>query len=182
MGSKAKEFWLMINCPWLPTLFECPDFNNWMNYENNLFAIFKQDFIDSCPCYDNKNVVTRKYPIVDNRPQAFHHLINKDYHIEGFNQRTPDLQRCARLKWVRKFIENTDCSRFCCAECSGIKLWKSPYKSTQRIKMFLEEERYVVIIELREQYCLLITAFYINYEHTLQKLMNEFEKAKSAQQ
>lgn len=86
-----------------------------------------------------------------------------------------------RIRWVRAFIENYDCDTSKCTDCDGIKVWEKPFKNNQRIHLFFEEERYIVVLERRENYILLITAFYIEYEHTLEKKVKEFQlyKAKS---
>ena len=41
-----------------------------------------------------------------------------------------------------------------------------------------EEEKYMVVIEKRKTYCLLITAFYIEREHTLQKKLKKYYQYK----
>jgi hypothetical protein len=59
--------------------------------------------------------------------------------------------------------------------CDGIKVWEEDYKTNQRIYLLLEEERYIVIIERRETYCLLITAYYLDYDHSLRKLLAKYD-------
>ena len=49
-------------------------------------------------------------------------------------------------------------------------VWSTPYKGHSRVKMLLEDEQYLVVLERREKYCLLITAFYVDQEHRLEKL------------
>ncbi len=44
----------------------------------------------------------------------------------------------------------------------------------QRVNLLLEEERFIVIVELRDKYNLLITAFYIDYEHTMKKKLKKY--------
>ena len=46
--------------------------------------------------------------------------------------------------------------------------------------VFGSEERYLVVLEKRKNYILLITAFYVNYDHSFQKLIKAYEKAKGA--
>ena len=43
-----------------------------------------------------------------------------------------------------------------------------PYKNTERTHLFNEQERYLIILEERENYYLLITAFYIHENQYLQ--------------
>ncbi|KJR46475.1 hypothetical protein UF75_3140 [Desulfosporosinus sp. I2] len=49
-----------------------------------------------------------------------------------------------------------------------------------RTHIFLEEERYLVVVEKRPTYCLLITAFYFDQEHRLRKILERYNKAVSA--
>jgi hypothetical protein len=54
-----------------------------------------------------------------------------------------------------------------------------------RVHFLFEEERYLVIIEKRENYNLLITAYYLEYNNALEKQLkhyNQFKKAKDASQ
>ena len=45
--------------------------------------------------------------------------------------------------------------------------------------MLFEEERYIVVLERRENYVLLITAFYIEQDHTLEKKVKEYHQYKA---
>jgi len=67
-----------------------------------------------------------------------------------------------------------------CNSCDGIKVWSVPYKSTTRVHLLLEEERYIVVLERRKSYCLLITAFYFEHDHSLKAKIKHYEKYKSA--
>ena len=164
----------MSNSCWLPEL-ECLDDyqNNWQLYENALYSIFKTDFIDSRPSFEGKQVNIRRHPIEYNKEEAFFHVTCQDY-LKG-GQRVPDFRRCERIRWVRSFIENYQCDNSKCQDCDGIKVWSEPYKSTTRVHILFEEERYMVVLERRESYCLLITAFYFDHEHALEKKLKHYE-------
>lgn len=161
---------------WLPELELYNDFDDWQKYQDILYDIFKNDFILSHPQFEGKNVNIRKHPIEYGKEEAFFHVTCQDYCKEG--ERNPDMRRCERIRWVRAFIENyNSCESIQCEEtCDGIKKWTRLYKNRERIHILLEEERYMVVIELRESYCLLITAFYIEHDHTLDKKLEEYEK------
>jgi hypothetical protein len=77
---------------------------------------------------------------------------------------------------VRAFIENYDCDPSKCEECDGVKVWNEPYGSKTRVHLLLEEERYMVVLERREGYYLLITAFYFDYNHALRKQLKHYEQ------
>ena len=86
-----------------------------------------------------------------------------------------------RIRWVRAFIENYDCDLSKCEDCDGVKIWNEPYKSKTRVHLLLEEERYMVVLEERKGYFLLITAFYLDYDHALQKQLKHYKQYRSIQ-
>lgn len=59
-----------------------------------------------------------------------------------------------------------------------MKVWREPYKSKIRVHILLEEERFIVILEERKGYFLLITAFYLNYDNSLEKQLKHYEQFK----
>lgn len=87
----------------------------------------------------------------------------------------PDFRRCERIRWVRAFIENYNCDTI---QCEGIKVWSKPYRSTTRVHMLLKEECYMVVLEQRASYCLLIMAFYFEQDYSLRKKLHHYEQYK----
>ena len=156
----------------------CRDFSKWTEYEDQIYAIFEEDLIVNPPYFDGLPVQIRKYPLEFGRENAFWHVTCCDFYKES--NREPDIKRCERIRWIKAFVENYDCNRDACIACDGVFAWGAPYKKKTRIKILLEEERYVVILEKRETYVLLITAYYLDQDHQLRKLLKEFQKAGSA--
>ena len=151
------------NC-WLPQRVFFEDYNNdWAKYEEELYKIFVNDFITTRPMFESKQVNIRKKPIEHGKEEAFFHVTCKDYFKN--RERVPDFRRCERIKWVKSFIENYQCDPTQCYKCYGVKVWSEPYKSKTRVHLFLEEEKYMVVLERRNRYYLLITAFYLEHEH-----------------
>lgn len=168
------------NC-WLPKLEFWEDYgSDYSKYQDALYEIFKSDFIKSRPEFEGKQVNIRRHPIEYGREEAFFHVTCQDYMKNG--ERVPDLRRCERIRWVRAFIENYNCDPVQCEACEGIKVWSEPYKNTARVHMLLEEERYMVVVKRRDSYCLLITAFYFNQEHSLRKKLKHYEQYKVKEQ
>ena len=157
------------NC-WLPELIFCDDFSRWTEYQNLIYSIFKNDFITSKPYYKGHRVLPRKEPYENGVEESFFHITCNDYFKN--NNRSPDLRRCERIKWVRSFIENYNCDLAACRNCDGVKIWEEPYKMYSRIHLLLEEERYLVVIEKRKTYYLLVTAFYFENNHSFYKYNN----------
>ena len=164
----------MSNNCWLPKLEYYDSSQPWIDYEDSLYSIFKSDFIDSPPEFEGKKIRIRFYPKENNKEEAFYHVTCQDYLKDG--DRVPDFRRCERIRWIRAFIENYGCDPSKCTGCDGIKVWEKPYKNKQRIHLLFEEERYLVVLERRESYVLLITAFYIEEDHTLKKKVKEYQQ------
>lgn len=161
------------NC-WIPDLIYFDDYDgDWTAYQEALYLIYKQDFLDSQPIYEGKRVQVRKYPIEFGKEESFFHITCQDY--QENHDRVPDFRRCERIRWVRKFIENYNCDPTQCEDCEGIKVWIECHKGKDRVHLLLEEERYIVVLEKREKYCLLVTAFYIEHDHTLDKKLKKYE-------
>jgi len=74
------------------------------------------------------------------KEEAFFHITCQNYLNIG--DRVPDLRRCERIRWVKKFIENHKCKNLC-NNCSGILVWEKPYKNTTRVHIMLKEEKYI---------------------------------------
>jgi len=169
----------LITCYWLPDLLLYDRlFPNKGSYYDYVYKAFKKDFIDSTPIFNGKEVRIKEYPLWDGKQEAFYHITTKDYNHEEY--RDFDILRCERIKWIKKFIENHDCNRANCKDCSGIKTWEAIYKKRIRTKILFEEERYIVILEDRQKYYLLITAFYVDSDIRLANFVKEYQETKSA--
>jgi hypothetical protein len=167
----------MGNPCWLPALELFDDYKqDWRQYESVIYEVFKTDFIDSQPVFEGKPVRIRKHPLEYNKEEAFFHITCQDYNKDG--NRNPDLRRCERIRWVRSFIENYQCDPSQCQGCDGVKVWEedAPRGTYKRVHLLLEEERYLVVVERREAYCLLITAFYFAQDHSLQKKLQHYHE------
>lgn len=159
-------------CNWLPGLVPCSNWAEFEEYEKILYSIFSNDFIQTRPLYENKDVVIRKYPLRNGHEEAFYHLTSKEYRSDM--ERQPDPKRCERIRWIRAFIENYQCDSSLCEEFEGIKTWEEPYKMYRRVFILSEYEKYVVVLEKRDTYILLVTAYYLDYPHSLRKLLARY--------
>ena len=171
---------------WIPDEVDMGGFDSWKEYDEYLYSIFKRDFVESRPLFDGLEVRPRTNPRFDEREESFWHLTCRDYgHKDGLPQsRDPDLSRCRRIKWPRAFIEHyLDCEKHDIdpGECTGVIVWKSTHKPKKgkpkpRVKLFLEEERYLLIMERRNDYYLLITAYEVTEEWSLRSIKREAAK------
>jgi hypothetical protein len=152
----------MIN--WLPELVLLEDVDGvWTAYLERVYSIFSSDFIKNRVLYKNKVVSIRKYPITDGKEQAFWHLIS-DGGVE--DERVVDIERCKRIRWPKPVIETTDLSDYW--------VWENQRGSEKRILLYIHEERYLVVLGVRNGYFLLCTAYFVEQNHRHIKLYNEY--------
>ena len=163
---------------WLPPINPYDFELDYKVYEASLYQKYKADFISTHPLFEGKIVKVRFLPIIDGYEESFIHFTCKNY--ENVDNREPDFKRCERLHWIRKVIENYLCKGICSeTDCEGIKIWEEPWKMYKRVHFLFEEERYLVIIEKREKYNLLITAYYLEYDNALEKQLKRYEQYKT---
>lgn len=168
---------------WIPEeeFRDCSE--SWSDYDKRLYAIFRADFVESRPIFNGFPVKPRTNPYYDEREESFWHLTCRDYgHTNGGSKsRDPDLERCRRIRWPRAFIDNyLLCAKhdIQSSKCRGVLIWESTHKtnngrSTDRVKLFLDEERYLLVLEKRQHYYLLITAYYVDEEYSYKGLKRE---------
>lgn len=159
-----------MTCKWLPEFYDEPDWNDFQSFENKLYEVFRALYLDSQILFNEIIVKYRFKPYVNNREEVFYHLTCKDYEEEGL--RSPDPDRIVRIKWTKAFIENHICNEVCC----DLKplYWTKEYGKNQRHKIFYQD--FLVILEERENYFLLITGYYVQEAHYRRGLEKEYAK------
>lgn len=169
----------MDKCKWLPDILECVDFSKWNEYLEGIYVIFKRDFIDSKPFFEGKIVNYRKAPMDGKYEHTFIHLTHKDeYHNSSNpNDRVPDSKRSERIGWNRAIIENFKCN-YTCENCDKVLYFEKYYKKNVRSYLLFKDAKFLVIIEKRESYNLLITGYYIEYNNAMNKYIEEYNKYK----
>lgn len=150
----------------MPALVLLDDFGgNFAQYLEAIYAIFKRDFVDSKPSWEGKRFALKKYPVEFGKEHTFYHITHEGHDEED---RTPDLRRMERIAFPRFMIDN--------AEHPTLKIWRKRINNSDRIHIMNEEERFLVVLDVREDIFLLWTAFYIEYDHTLRKKLKEYEE------
>lgn len=171
---------------WVPEEVERKPDEDWTSYEDRLYGLFEEDFVRSSPMYGGKRVFVRKDPRFDGREEAFWHLTCRDYsHKDGRPEsRDPDLERCRRIRWPRAVIER---HMTCSGDvgnawgCHGVLVWRGSHRTgkgrpRERVKLFLADESYLVVLESRSDYYLLITAYHVEEEYSLRSIRREAER------
>ena len=167
----------MTTCKTCENLILLEEFNGqFKNYDEYLYnEIFLKQIINNNIYFNNKLVKLKKFPKECNREQAYFHLttIATDKNIP-WSEREPDFRRCERLHWMRPSIE-TNHIELCGLPC--FVYYTEIYKGNRtRIHLFNEKERYLIVLEDRNDYILLITAFYIHEDYYLKKTIQTTQK------
>lgn len=165
---------------WLPDIIPCNSYDDYNSYLEVIYQIFRSDFIDSSPTYKNAIVeVNRKIDKDFKKEESFVHVITRNYEDGQHNlsDREHDVSRTNRVPWIRPFITKCDACRKCNIYCDGIKVWEKRKGKRIRTLFLLEEERYLVVIEKRGRWYFLVTAYYIDYNHYLDDLIEEYGRA-----
>ncbi len=156
------------NCPWLPKLILRKIGETDDEYLNRLYPIFENDFKKCQPLFKGWRVGCRKLPIINGKEEGFFHLTSFDYLRTGFENRVVDDDRCMRIRWIRSIIENYQCEKDCCRR---LLIWNEK----KRWRILFPDERYIVVLDQRNGYFVVVTAYYIDklHEHELQRYIRQ---------
>lgn len=152
----------------LPDLILLEDFQgNYNNFIQAVFDVFQRDFILHKTKFRGEELKLKWHPIYQDKAYTFYHMTHKG---EDEQNREPDLRRCERMPWARPVIEN--CDKW------SLKIWPQIRKGSNRLCIWLnieDEPDYIIILDVREKYKLLWTAFVIEYEHEKRKKQKEYK-------
>ena len=65
----------MITTSWLPDLIECSDFSKYKEYEDMIYEIFINDFVNQSNTFLGKRLEVTKKPLLNNKIDGFNHLV-----------------------------------------------------------------------------------------------------------
>ena len=153
---------------WLPSIATLADYQGaWKDYLEAIYEHFHRDFVRSKPHYTGKRFALKRHPMVDQKEATFWHLISEGS-IES--ERIPDLRRCERIRWPRIMIEaiGTD----------DVHVWRNVRGRNHRILIAVDDFSYVVVLEDREDYVMLWTAYPVEHAHSRRKLAKECQNWK----
>lgn len=136
----------------------------WKTYLEVLYSHFETDFVRGKPRYEDKRFALKRHPEYDGKSATFWHLISDG---KNESERIPDFRRCERIRWPRPIIEASEAGVF--------YVWRNRRGQNERIVLALQDYSYVVILDDRQEYVLLWTAYCVEKEHQRQKLQREHE-------
>lgn len=144
-------------------------------YEDELYDLFKKEYMNSSVIYNNLPVVFRETPKHLGKEEAFYHIIcKKDQKKNEFN---PTSERCERILWSKYIILNEPCRYDC---CDGIYVWeeKNPHNRHRQILLYLKEHSYLVILEPRKTYYNFVTGYYVDGSEKRRNLIKKYRDYK----
>ena len=150
---------------WLPALIPFADYDGkWPEYCESLYAIFRRDFVSSKPTYPSKRFGMKRYPEYNGKEATFWHLISEGKDEE---ERVPDMRRCERIAWPKPIIE--------AMASDSVRVWKNARGRYVRVLLAVEDFSYVVVLDEREDFVLLWTAYYVEYANKRRRMKEEYE-------
>ena len=149
----------------LPEMIYLEDFGGDFDaYNEAVYEVFKEDFVTTRPTFEGTVLRLKKHPYVDGKEYTYYHFTHSG-DIE--NDRTPDMRRMERMPFPRPMIDNSG--------DPSLKVWRNKRGTKDRILILDEEERYLVILDDRGEYILPWTAYYIEYNNKIRRLLKEYE-------
>lgn len=164
----------MSECEKLPSIISLTDYNgDWSQYENALYTIFHQDFIESTPFFQGKPVDIIHQKQYKNKERSFWHIISEGKTDED---RLPIMERCECIGWIKSLITED-------GECNFYRIWKKFHHKTNKERYYIwcTNVHYIVILEDRENHFKLITAYPVAHynRRKYEKDYNEYQKTKT---
>lgn len=159
----------------LPDAIPCENLAEWNTYLSSLYPVFVQSIRDASLTFMGKPLRIRREPWDGDYEHAFVHLTHRDYfHTDDPNDRQPDPDRSERLPWVGSIISHYDCVEH--YSCPRILYWEHRFRGYVRSNLLYDSERFLVVIEQRKAYCLLITGFYLNDEDSYDRQLRRYRQ------
>ncbi|MDH4203631.1 MAG: hypothetical protein OEV87_12170 [Phycisphaerae bacterium] len=153
---------------WIPECIELNDYSgNWSDYLDQVYLCFCQSLVHSKAYFRDGYVGVRRIPETDGKGFGFWHCISEG---KEEDERTPDLERCKRIKWIRAVIDNYDKPE--------VDYWTNR-RGREICHLVWYKETYLVVIAERKntskgkKYYLLKTAYPTFGRRRIEKLRKE---------
>jgi len=140
---------------------------DWENYVEHIYEIYCDLILKSDLRFRRVPVKPKFTPKSQGKIYGFWHMTSEGAVEE---ERTPDFDRCKRIRWISWIIENVD-------NYDQITWWDERSKSNQRdVVLWLEDEQFVVILSWRRNYWLLKTAYLSDKPHKIKSLWRKRDR------
>lgn len=152
----------------IPSKIESSFFRGDMNaYKEALYKIFCRDFVNNDIYFQGKKVDIIHEKFFEGKERSFWHIISEG--DEDIN-RTPISWRAETLAWAKPLIEED-------GDCSEYRKWVKFHDKTNRNRYYIwcVAINYMVILEYRDSYYKLITAYPVQ-EYRIKTYNKEYKK------
>lgn len=150
-----------------PDLVSFQEFGgDWKAYEAALYRIFREEIAGGSLRFRGLPVRCRRLPETGGRWAAFWHLVQEGRAEED---RTPDLRRCERIRWIRWVIENG-------VTHPAIDEWQNTRRTEKNTLLWYRED-YLVVLAQRRGSWLLKTAYCTERRGRIEQLRRERDAA-----
>jgi len=150
---------------YLPELICLEMYNgNFAMYNEAVYAVFRNDFVKNRPVFQNKRLALKAHPLIDGKEYTYYHFTHTG-NIE--TNRIPDLRRMERIGYPKPMIDFSD--------DENLKVWRNKRGTSDRILILHEAQRYLVVLEDRTNYILPWTAYLIEDDSRLRRLLAEYQ-------
>lgn len=141
---------------------------NWEEYIDHVYEVYCGLILNRGLRFRGLAVKPRFTPESKGKIYGFWHVTSEGG-IE--DDRTPDLRRCERIRWISWMIENVD-------NYDDIIWWdEKPKANSREVVLWLEAEQFVVVLAWRSQgYWLLKTAYLATKPHKINSLRGKKER------
>ena len=149
----------------LPEIITLEDYRgNIQEYIEAIYQVFVHDFVHNRPFFEGRRLGLKKHPLIEGKEYTFYHFTHEGNDEED---RIPDLRRMERMPWPAPIINNSS--------HKYLKVWRNQRGKHERILIFHEEEKYLVVLEDRGEYILPWTAYLVTYNNQIRRLLEEYE-------
>ncbi|NNN19516.1 MAG: hypothetical protein HKL84_06635 [Acidimicrobiaceae bacterium] len=142
---------------------------DWQSYEDMIYAAYMETIVNSGLMFRSAPVKSQYRPETKGKGFGFWHAISESssHQSRSEDERTPDLRRCERIRWIAWAIENAGQLGFLC--------WENQRYGEARVIIWAEAHDYVVVLAPRNNYYLLKSAYVVDKPHRRQSFRVEYD-------
>jgi hypothetical protein len=153
---------------------------DWNSYEEAIYSVFLHSVVHGGLTFHGSPIKAQFRPATRDKGFSFWHLISEapDRANRNEDDRIPDLDRCARIRWISWCIGN--------AESDGFSWWENRRKSETHVVIWAEAHDFSVVLAKRQtrdgpRYYLLKTAYCLKQHRraTFAKERDEFLRSRN---
>jgi hypothetical protein len=151
---------------WLPD--PLPFDGDWFRYVEVLHRIYLDDFVSNTAFWRRKRVGVRYEPTTSGKAYTFWHIICGVDQATG-ELKDPDMDRCARLAWVKPVIE---------ADAAEVRTWVQERGKDRNLAIALPDFSFIVFLAERREYVVLLTAYCVTSPRQRGRYQLQYEASK----